>query len=174
MHGRYLHNADGTTAFQPYGKEIVSSSILFQEANWNKTDGSGRTTWSKRSSEEMCKSIDWQKEEISFENTCLRTLQTSNRKLQPLFRQRRRLFCCLGSPITCNTTVFNTSNILSTLVIKNWTYLPAKAEVSWWRKNALHIWPRGVTTCLLHYRMLMEVLHALYSSPVEGHPSFAS
>ncbi|HNN70911.1 MAG TPA: FAD-dependent monooxygenase, partial [Ferruginibacter sp.] len=21
MHGRYLHNADGTTAFQPYGKE---------------------------------------------------------------------------------------------------------------------------------------------------------
>ena len=75
MHGRYPHNADGTTAFQPYGRKD-SSSIRFRgELNKKLMD------WPEHHGaeihfSEMCKAYRLAEGEIHFENALNHKVQT--------------------------------------------------------------------------------------------------
>ncbi|HQW93783.1 MAG TPA: NAD(P)/FAD-dependent oxidoreductase, partial [Ferruginibacter sp.] len=81
MHGRYLHHADGSTAFQPYGKEgQFINSVSRGELNCKLMDLAEKNGV-EIIFNEMCRSIDWQKDEIIFENTLNHKLQTTNFKL---------------------------------------------------------------------------------------------
>ena len=45
MHGRFMHNADGSTAYQPYGKEGQYHQFCFTRRIELSADGPGRTKW---------------------------------------------------------------------------------------------------------------------------------
>jgi kynurenine 3-monooxygenase len=67
MHGRFIHNLDGTTAFQPYGKEgqfinSVSRATLNMKL-MDLAEQNGVDIFFNH----KCTSIDWRKNSISFE-----------------------------------------------------------------------------------------------------------
>ena len=94
MHGRYIHNADGSTAFQPYGKEgQFINSVSRGELNKKLMDlaeHQGAEIYFNH----KCEFIDWQTNTITFE---LPDLQSSNLKLQITFWCRRSILCCKTS-----------------------------------------------------------------------------
>ena len=68
MHGRYIHNIDGSTAYQPYGKEGQSiNSVSRAELNKILLDAAEQHGV-EIFFHEKCKSIDWTENEVEFEN----------------------------------------------------------------------------------------------------------
>jgi kynurenine 3-monooxygenase len=69
MHGRFIHNIDGSTAFQPYGKEgQYINSVSRSELNKTLIDiaeENGVTIFFN----EKCNSINWRENSISFDDT---------------------------------------------------------------------------------------------------------
>lgn len=170
MHGRYLHNADGTTAFQPYGKEgQFINSVSRGELNKKLMD-LAEQHGANIFFNEMCKSIDWQKEEINFENTLNHKLQTSNFKL------------CFGSD-----GAYSAARLTHHLQHDRFQYqqyyidfgykelnIPAGENGSFlMEKNALHIWPRG-NYMLIALPNIDGSFTCTLFFPFEGDPSFAS
>ncbi|HYK47874.1 MAG TPA: NAD(P)/FAD-dependent oxidoreductase, partial [Parafilimonas sp.] len=84
MHGRYIHHIDGSTAFQPYGKEgqyinSVSRATLNMKLMDISEEHGVEMFFNHR-----CSSIDWKKNEIKFDLTSDSSNlepQTSNFKL---------------------------------------------------------------------------------------------
>jgi len=69
MHGRYIHNTDGTTAFQPYGKEGQSIySVSRAELNKRLMD-IAEQQGVKIFFNEKCTNLNWEKDVLEFENT---------------------------------------------------------------------------------------------------------
>jgi kynurenine 3-monooxygenase len=69
MHGRFIHNADGSTAFQPYGKEgQYINSVSRTELNKKLMDSAEQNNV-EIYFHERCSEIDWKENEIQFENT---------------------------------------------------------------------------------------------------------
>jgi kynurenine 3-monooxygenase len=69
MHGRFIHNKDGTTAFQPYGKEgQFINSVSRSELNKKLMDLAEQNKVEIHFNEK-CSTIDWKENEIEFENT---------------------------------------------------------------------------------------------------------
>ena len=67
MHGRFIHNVDGSTAFQPYGKQgQYINSISRRDLNCRLLDLAEQEGM-KLSFHMKCESVDWQKNEITFE-----------------------------------------------------------------------------------------------------------
>jgi len=69
MHGRFIHNPDGSTAYQPYGKEgqyinSVSRSVLNKKL-MNAAEQEGVQIFFQ----EKCTAINWQQNEIEFESS---------------------------------------------------------------------------------------------------------
>jgi len=69
MNGRFIHNLDGSTAFQPYGKEgqyinSVSRAVLNKKL-MNAAEQQGVQIFFQ----EKCTAINWQQNEIEFEST---------------------------------------------------------------------------------------------------------
>lgn len=68
MHGRQIHNADGNTAFQPYGREgQFINSVSRGELNKKLMD-LAEENGVEISFNERCAKIDWKKNEVSFED----------------------------------------------------------------------------------------------------------
>lgn len=68
MHGRYIHNADGSSAFQPYGKEgQYINSVSRATLNCKLMDLAEENGVSIYFNE-RCKTIDWAKDVIEFDN----------------------------------------------------------------------------------------------------------
>ena len=82
MHGRYIHNADGSTAYQPYGNDgQFINSVSRGELNrmlMNIAEKNGVEIIKKK----KCESINWKTDEIIFENIANHKLQTTNYKLK--------------------------------------------------------------------------------------------
>lgn len=69
MHGRFIHHQDGTTAFQPYGKEgQFINSVSRSELNKKLMDLAERNKVDIHFNEK-CSTVDWKENEIQFENT---------------------------------------------------------------------------------------------------------
>ncbi|MEI9956898.1 MAG: FAD-dependent monooxygenase [Ferruginibacter sp.] len=69
MHGRSIHNADGTTAYQPYGNDgQFINSVSRGELNkmlMNLAEQSGAEIFFNQ----KCESIDWKKNEVTFQHS---------------------------------------------------------------------------------------------------------
>ena len=69
MHGRFIHNLDGTTAFQPYGKEgQFINSVSRGELNKKLMD-LAEEEGAAIHFHEKCSTINWKENEIEFTNT---------------------------------------------------------------------------------------------------------
>lgn len=170
MHGRYLHNADGSTAFQPYGNEgQFINSVSRGELNKKLMD-LAEQHGAEIIFNETCKSIDWQKEEIVFENTINHRLETTNYRL------------CFGSD-----GAYSAARLIHQLQHDRFQYqqyyidfgykelhIPAGKNGSFLlEKNALHIWPRGNYMLIALPNMDGSFTCTLFF-PFEGETSFAS
>ncbi|MET0394603.1 MAG: NAD(P)/FAD-dependent oxidoreductase [Chitinophagaceae bacterium] len=138
MHGRYIHHADGTTAFQPYGKEgqyinSVSRATLNKKL-MDLAAQHGATIFF----DHKCAAIDWQERTIRFERPGLQDVTVayerlfgadgafSAARLQHQLQHPR--FDYQQSYIDCG--------------YKELTIPPAAAGDFAMDVNALHIWPR--------------------------------
>ncbi len=170
MHGRYIHNADGTTAFQPYGKEgqfinSVSRGELNKVLMTIAEENGAEIFFS-----EKCTTIDWKKNEITFESTHSEESETSNFDL---------LFGADGA--------YSAARLQHQLQHDRFEYhqfyidfgykelnIPAGPNGEFlMEKNALHIWPRGNYMLIALPNTDGSFTCTLFF-PFEGDPSFAS
>ncbi len=167
MHGRFIHNTDGTTAFQPYGKQgQFINSVSRGELNKKLMD-LAESKGVEFKFDHKCSSIDWKKNETSF-------LDSDGRQIR-----------AVGDLIFGADGAYSASRLQHQLQHEKFDYqqyyidcgykelaIPAGPGSSFLlEKNALHIWPRrdfmlialpnldGSFTCTLFF-------------PFEGEQSF--
>lgn len=140
MHGRYIHNADGTTAFQPYGNEgQFINSVSRAELNkmlMSLAEKNGVEIFFH----EKCESIDWKENKISFQHAINHEPSTINYQLS---------FGSDGAFSAARLTnqlqhdLFQYQQYYIDCGYKELT-IPAGPNAEFLlEKNALHIWPRG-------------------------------
>jgi kynurenine 3-monooxygenase len=170
MHGRFIHNTDGTTAFQPYGKDgqfinSVSRAELNKKLMTLAEDNGVEIFFDER-----CTTIDWQKNDASFESASRIESETVNFEL---------LFGADGA--------YSAARLQHQLQHDRFEYhqsyidfgykelnIPADADGSFrMEKNALHIWPRGNYMLIALPNTDGSFTCTLFF-PFEGEPSFAS
>jgi len=175
MHGRYIHNADGSTAYQPYGNDgQFINSVSRGELNkmlMNLAEKSGVEIFFN----EKCEKIDWKMNTIHFENSDHPTgprgqLSTINHQL------------AFGSD-----GAYSAARLTHQLQHDRFQYqqyyidfgykelnIPAGSNGEFMmEKNALHIWPRGNYMLIALPNVDGSFTCTLFF-PFEGAPSFAS
>ncbi len=170
MHGRFMHNADGSTAYQPYGKEgQYINSVSRGELNKKLMNLAGQYGVDI-SFNEKCEAINWEKDEITFENQENHRLSTINYQL---------LFGSDGA--------YSAARLAHQLQHDRFQYqqhyidfgykeltIPAGNNGEFlMEKNALHIWPRG-NYMLIALPNIDGSFTCTLFFPFEGEPSFAS
>jgi len=169
MHGRYIHNADGSTAYQPYGNEgQFINSVSRAELNKKLMDLAEKNGV-EISFNQKCESINWKKNTAHFEDPN-HQLSTINYQL------------AFGSD-----GAFSAARLTHQLQHDRFQYqqyyidfgykelnIPALNDGSFaMEKNALHIWPRG-NYMLIALPNIDESFTCTLFFPFEGDPSFAS
>jgi kynurenine 3-monooxygenase len=140
MHGRYIHNIDGTHAYQAYGAdEQFINSVSRGDLNRKLMD-LAETNGVKINFNEKCEHIDFKKNEISFLNESTKQLTTHHSSLT---------FGSDGSYSAARLTHqlqhnrFQYQQHYIDFGYKELT-IPASENGEYLlEKNALHIWPRG-------------------------------
>ena len=170
MHGRYIHNVDGTNAYQPYGNEgQFINSVSRGELNCKLMDLAEENDV-EIIFNEMCKSVDWQKEEIFFENTLNHKLQTTNYKL---YFGSDGAFSAARLTYQLQHDRFQYQQYFIDFGYKELN-IPAGENGSFlMEKNALHIWPRGNYMLIALPNMDGSFTCTLFF-PFDGETSFAS
>ncbi len=170
MHGRYIHNADGTTAFQPYGQEgQYINSVSRGDLNKKLMD-LAEHHGVEIFYNERCDHIDWKKDEVIFEHTLNHKQQTTNFEL---------LFGSDGAYSAARLSYqlqhdrFQYQQYFIDFGYKELN-IPAGIDGGFLlEKNALHIWPRGNYMLIALPNMDGSFTCTLFF-PFEGDPSFAS
>ncbi len=170
MHGRFMHFADGSTAYQPYGSEgQFINSVSRGELNKKLMDLAEKNGV-EIIFNERCDHADWKKNEITFQNTA--NLQFSTFNFQLLF----------GSD-----GAFSAARLTHQLQHDRFQYqqhyidfgykelnIPAGTNGEFlMEQNALHIWPRG-NYMLIALPNIDDSFTCTLFFPFEGDPSFAS
>jgi len=169
MHGRYIHNADGSTAFQPYGKEgQFINSVSRGELN--------KQLMSLAESQSVeiffhykCEDINWNENTVTFKIPGLK-FQTQNFKL---------LFGADGAYSAARLQHqlqhdrFQYSQYYIDFGYKELNIPPGEDGSFQMEKNALHIWPRG-NYMLIALPNIDGSFTCTLFFPFEGEPSFAS
>ncbi len=170
MHGRYIHNADGSTAYQPYGNDgQYINSVSRGELNKKLMD-LAEASGTKIFFNQKCESINWKENTIAFENTLNSQLSTVNYQL------------CFGSD-----GAYSAARLTHQLQHDRFQYqqyyidfgykeltIPAGENGKFLiEKNALHIWPRGNYMLIALPNMDGSFTCTLFF-PFEGDPSFKS
>ena len=169
MHGRQMHNADGTEAYQPYGKEgQFINSVSRAELNCKLMDEAekhGAIIFFNYRLE----SIDWKKNILNFE---MPNLQSSIFNFQLLFGAD-------GSYSATRLTHqlqhdrFQYNQFYIDYGYKE-LHIPAGENNAFQlEKNALHIWPRGKYMMIALPNIDGSFTCTLFF-PFEGEPSFAT
>lgn len=139
MHGRFIHHLDGTTAFQPYGKQgQYINSVSRGTLNTKLMDLAEEAGVSIYFNEKLDK-IDWQQERISFENTAGQSIPPSKTDL--LFAADGA-FSAARLQHQLQHDQFNYSQYYIDCGYKELTIPPTAEGEFAMEKNALHIWPR--------------------------------
>lgn len=149
MHGRYIHNLDGSHAFQPYGKQgQYINSVSRRDLNCKLMDLAEREGI-RFFFNHKCSSIDWKKNEVVFEAT------TANR--QPITGENNgQRSSVIGQLIFGSDGAYSAARLNHMLQHDQFEYhqyyidcgykelaIPAGPDGSFLlEKNALHIWPR--------------------------------
>ena len=169
MHGRFMHNADGSTAYQAYGNEgQYINSVSRSELNkmlMNLAEQHGVEFFFNH----KCESIDWKKNTAQFENATHQLL-TINYQL---------LFGSDGANSAARLTHmlqydrFQFRQYYIDFGYKELT-IPAGTNGEFlMEKNALHIWPRG-NYMLIALPNIDGSFTCTLFFPFEGEVSFAS
>lgn len=170
MHGRFIHNAGGGTAFQPYGKEgQFINSVSRGELNKKLMD-LAEQYGAKIFFNERCDTINWKENEIRFENAVNGEVSIvaadlifgadgaySASRLQHQLQHDR----------------FQYSQYYIDFGYKELNIHAGKNGEFLMEKNALHIWPRG-NYMLIALPNLDGSFTCTLFFPFEGDPSFAS
>lgn len=169
MHGRFIHNADDSTAFQRYGKEgQFINSVSRGELN-KQLMSLAESNGVKLYFNHKCETINWGENTVTFEQPNLK-LQTLNFKL---------LFGADGA-----YSAARLQHQLQHDRFQYWQYyidfgykelnIPPGNNGSFrMEKNALHIWPRG-NYMLIALPNIDGSFTCTLFFPFEGEPSFAS
>lgn len=170
MHGRFIHNADGSTAFQPYGKQgQFINSVSRAELNkvlMTLAESAGAEIFFN----EKCSTINWDKGEIEFESTITEESETS--VFQLLFGSDGAYSAArLQHQLQHDRFEYHQSYI--DFGYKELHIPPAADGGFRMEKNALHIWPRGNYMLIALPNTDGSFTCTLFF-PFEGAPSFAS
>jgi len=175
MHGRFIHNADGTTAFQPYGKQgQFINSVSRGDLNKKLIDLAEKNGV-EIFFNQKCDTIDWKSNKVTFENT-IDYRPDSHRETTIDFQL---LFGADGAYSAArlehmlNHDHFDYQQFYIDFGYKE-LHIPAGQSGEFlMEKNALHIWPRGNYMLIALPNMDGSFTCTLFF-PFEGEPSFKS
>ncbi|MFT3981538.1 MAG: NAD(P)/FAD-dependent oxidoreductase [Ferruginibacter sp.] len=168
MHGRQMHNADGSSAYQAYGKEgQFINSVSRGELNKKLMD-LAEANGVEIFFHHKCEHIDWKKKEVTFENN----FQLSTFSFQLLFGSDGAYSAArLNHQLQHDR--FQYQQYYIDYGYKELLIPPASNGDFAMEKNALHIWPRGNYMLIALPNMDRSFTCTLFF-PFEGNPSFAS
>jgi kynurenine 3-monooxygenase len=169
MNGRFIHNADGSTAFQPYGKEgQFINSVSRGELNKKLIDLAEKYG-AELFFDHKCGSIDWDKNTITFEVGGLIPQTTEFRFLLAA----DGAYSAARLQHQLHHDRFQYSQYYIDFGYKELN-VPAGAGGKFtMEKNALHIWPRG-NYMLIALPNIDGSFTCTLFFPFDGEPSFAS
>lgn len=141
MYGRYIHNRDGSTAYQPYGKkEQAIYSVSRAEINMKLMDLAERAANVKIHFNERCTNVDRNKMEASFINE--ETKQNTSVKTDLIFGADGA-FAASRLNMQLSSDRFEYNQHYISAGYKELIIPPGENGKFLMEKNALHIWPRG-------------------------------
>lgn len=170
MHGRYLHHADGSTAFQPYGKEgqfinSVSRGVLNAKL-MDLAENHGVNLFFN----ERCLGINWTNNNVTFEKGDSPQVQQVH---SDLIFGSDGAFSAARLSYQLNHDRFQYHQYYIDFGYKELNIPPGPNGEFRMEKNALHIWPRGNYMLIALPNMDGSFTCTLFF-PFEGNPSFAS
>jgi kynurenine 3-monooxygenase len=141
MYGRYIHNKDGSNAYQPYGKdEQAIYSVSRAEINMKLMDLAEQHSNVKIHFDHKCNSVNKQTKEIVFENT--NSSQEITKKYDLLFGSDGA-FSASRLSMQLSNDRFEYNQHYIDCGYKELIIPPGPNGKFLLEKNALHIWPRG-------------------------------
>ncbi len=170
MHGRFLHNADGSTAYQPYGQDgQFINSVSRGELNKKLMD-LAEQHGVEIVFNEKCESVNWKKNVVHFENTS--SPETSNFSFDLLFGSDGAY---AASRLThqIQHDKFQYQQYYIDFGYKELNIPAGNNGGFLMEKNALHIWPRGNYMLIALPNTDGSFTCTLFF-PFEGEPSFKS
>ncbi len=170
MHGRSIHNADGSLAYQAYGEEgQFINSVSRGELN-KKLMTLAEENGVQIFFNEKCENIDWNKNEVTFLNSI--NDQHSTLNFEMLFGSDGA-FSAARLNYQLQNDRFQYQQHYIDFGYKELT-IPAGENGSFqMEKNALHIWPRG-NFMLIALPNIDGSFTCTLFFPYDGDPSFAS
>lgn len=168
MHGRFLHNADGSTAYQAYGKEgQYINSVSRGDLNCKLMD-LAEEHGVHILFNEKCNSINWAENKIEFERTS--SPETQKVKADLIFGSDGA-FSAARLTHQLQHDRFQYQQYYIDFGYKELTIPPAEDGGFLLEKNALHIWPRGNYMMIALPNIDGSFTCTLFF-PFEGEPSF--
>ncbi|MEO6884482.1 MAG: NAD(P)/FAD-dependent oxidoreductase [Bacteroidia bacterium] len=141
MYGRFIHHKDGSTAYQPYGKENQAIySVSRAEINMRLIDLAEQQENVKIYFDERCTHIDKNALETEFENA--ETKKITKQKSDLLFGSDGA-FSASRLAMQLHSDRFEYNQHYISAGYKELIIPPGENEKFLIEKNALHIWPRG-------------------------------
>ncbi|MBS1512452.1 MAG: FAD-dependent monooxygenase [Bacteroidetes bacterium] len=170
MHGRYIHNADGSTAFQPYGAEgQYINSVSRGELNkklMSLAEQNGVTI----SFNHKCEHIDFAAQKITFQDTA--THQQKEITYQLAFGSDGA-YSAARLTHQLQHDRFQYQQYYIDFGYKELTIPPGSNNSFLLEKNALHIWPRG-NYMLIALPNIDGSFTCTLFFPFDGEPSFST
>ena len=168
MHGRYIHHVDGSHVVQPYGKQgQFINSVSRGTLNCRLMD-LAEQHGTEIFFNEKCESIDWKKNEITFENTSDSRLPTQDYRL--LFGADGA-FAATRLQHQLQHDKFEYHQYYIDCGYKELTIPPTRDGDFAMHINALHIWPRK-DYMLIALPNLDKTFTCTLFFPFEGELSF--
>lgn len=167
MHGRYIHNIDGSTAFQPYGKEgqyinSVSRGTLNMKL-MDLAEQHGVEIFFNH----KCNTIDWKTNTVTFENSGGELISHSSQ----LIFGSDGAFSAARLQHQLQHDKFNYQQFYIDCGYKELTIPPTTSGDFAMEVNALHIWPRK-DYMLIALPNLDKTFTCTLFFPFEGEASF--
>lgn len=171
MYGRYIHHRDGSTAFQPYGKDNQAIySVSRAEINMRLMDLAEQQKNVNIHFNERCTSIDRNKLEAHFENAETHVTRTVQSDL--LFGSDGA-FAASRLNMQLSSDRFEYNQHYISAGYKELIIPPGPNGEFMIEKNALHIWPRGSFMMIALPNTDGNFTCTLFF-PFEGEKSFAT
>ncbi len=169
MHGRFIHNSDGSTAFQPYGKQgQFINSVSRAELNKKLMDLAEKNG-AEIFFNHRCDTIDWSTNSIRFEIPGPQLISHSSQ----LIFGADGAYSAARLQHQVQHDRFQYSQYYIDFGYKELLIPPGENGSFLMEKNALHIWPRGNYMLIALPNMEGSFTCTLFF-PFEGEPSFAS
>ncbi len=170
MHGRMIHNADGSAAYQAYGKEGQYINAVSRGDLNSKLMDIAEQEGVKILFNEKCTGIDWDENEITFEHAVTGNVQ---RVKGDIIFGSDGAFAASRLQHQLQQDRFEYQQTYIDYGYKELTIPAGEGGTFLMEKNALHIWPRGNYMLIALPNPGGSFTCTLFF-PFEGVPSFAS